>query len=138
MKNNFSLKFNIFDILIAILAILISVSSIIIVNYKANSNGDRIINIQYQNTSIAKINYDELKEDMVYVIKKEDYPDLYGDFTVEISIDKGVRVHNITCPNHTCEKYGYISKKGKSIVCIPNGVIVSIESESIDDVISVG
>lgn len=34
------------------------------------------------------------------------------------------------CPDKTCERTGKISRPGQSIVCLPNGVVVSIVGKS--------
>ena len=47
----------------------------------------------------------------------------------EISIKDGlVRMENSNCPNHECEKQGAISKPGETIVCLPNRLVIEIES----------
>ncbi len=38
-----------------------------------------------------------------------------------------VHMENATCKNQICVKSGKISKKGESIVCLPNKVIVEIK-----------
>ena len=59
---------------------------------------------------------------------KEKYPDLLGDFYIDINKDKGIRVHDVTCPNLTCEKQGWVNIANLPIVCIPNDVRVVINS----------
>lgn len=41
--------------------------------------------------------------------------------------DKTVQVESADCKNQDCVKHGKISKKGESIICLPNKVIVEIE-----------
>ena len=48
--------------------------------------------------------------------------------TVRIS-DGKVWVTDANCPDKTCEHTGKISRAGQSIVCLPNGVTVSISGE---------
>lgn len=48
--------------------------------------------------------------------------------TVCIS-DGEVWVANANCPDKTCEHTGKISRSGQSIVCLPNGVTVTISGE---------
>lgn len=68
--------------------------------------------------------------------------------TVKIeSPDGGVNILHISegkawlsdcsCPDRTCEHMGKISKKGQSIICLPNKVIVSIEGKHSEDEIDV-
>lgn len=49
--------------------------------------------------------------------------------TVHIK-DGKVWVTDSDCRDSTCEHTGRISKAGQSIVCLPNGVVISINGES--------
>ena len=40
--------------------------------------------------------------------------------------DKKIRFVNVTCPDHICEKTGYISKNRQTAVCLPNKVSLRI------------
>ncbi len=54
--------------------------------------------------------------------------EIYGAYHNEFIIKDGeVFVAHSNCPNHQCEKFGRISSVGQSIVCVPNGVSVTIE-----------
>ena len=37
------------------------------------------------------------------------------------------------CPDQTCQKTGYISRPGQSIICLPNRVVVQIAGQSDTD-----
>lgn len=58
---------------------------------------------------------------------------LYTDNTVELDgntvVIKGgkVKMQSAGCKNQICVKTGEISKKGESIICLPNRVIAEIE-----------
>lgn len=45
---------------------------------------------------------------------------------------------NSGCPDHICEKYGYLSRPGQLAVCMPNRVTINIigKNEEIDMVIA--
>ena len=49
-----------------------------------------------------------------------------GTNTLEISGGKA-RVINASCPDHICEKTGWVLDTGEVIVCMPNRLIVRIE-----------
>ena len=66
------------------------------------------------------------------------YESLHGDFTVVINKDKGICVKDVTCPNHYCEKMGWINSVGYPLVCIPNGVYVIITSLDVNQGIVLG
>lgn len=72
--------------------------------------------------------------------------EFYGSYDLnqdaEIPIEVGDSVTNVVCisngyaymkeskcPDHLCEKQGRIHKEGQSIVCLPNRVVVTIESD---------
>ena len=50
-----------------------------------------------------------------------------GETTIQITSD-GARFISSPCPNHTCIRHGLIKKPYDSAACIPNRVIIRIES----------
>ena len=47
---------------------------------------------------------------------------------MKIEVKNGkIRVLSSDCPNKICVKRGFISKKGESIICAPNKVMILIE-----------
>jgi len=48
-----------------------------------------------------------------------------GRVTVETR-SGAVRVAEAECPDHTCEKTGWVRASGSAIACLPNGVTVRI------------
>lgn len=70
--------------------------------------------------------------------RKEIPLNLPDDNFMRIITEKGqVWIEESTCPDKICEKTGVISKRGQSIVCLPNKTVVFIEGmddEMIDDV----
>lgn len=149
MKNNFAIKFkkvDVFVIMIAIILILLAFISTNIV-YKSNLNDKNKIEIYYQgkllenyDISFDNLNKYEKDEDgnTIIVLKKDDYSDLLGDFKILINKEKGICVKDVTCPNHICERQGWVKKVGYPIVCLPNGVYVVINSTSTDIDIGIG
>ena len=61
-------------------------------------------------------------------IKKSIPVDCKYGCTVIIDDDR-VCVSDSGCNNHLCESTGYISKKGQTIVCVPNRLIIEIKSD---------
>jgi len=60
-------------------------------------------------------------------------------YTLRIIIDGGsVFVEQTDCPNHLCQAQGKISKTGQSIVCLPAGLIITLEGGEHDADIIVG
>ncbi|MDD6302584.1 MAG: NusG domain II-containing protein [Bacillales bacterium] len=129
MHKGFSLKFKVFDIFVIVFTLLASTGIILGVMLK-NKGNERIVRIYHQNALIenCQVDLNTLTQDMEIVLKKEDYPKLIADFTIQISPKKGIRVHNIECYDHTCENMGWINIPNLDIICIPNDVRVVIES----------
>ncbi|MEO0293854.1 MAG: NusG domain II-containing protein [candidate division WOR-3 bacterium] len=46
--------------------------------------------------------------------------------------DGKARILDAPCPLKICEKKGWISKKGESIICIPNRVVIKITGKEYD------
>jgi len=54
-------------------------------------------------------------------------PGVLGESIVEIDKDK-VRMLYSPCPDKDCERQGWASRPGQMLVCLPNRVVVKIES----------
>lgn len=65
--------------------------------------------------------------------EEDDYRiDLEKDYGVPVSFEvKGgaVRFVDVTCPDHICEKTGFVSADGQTAVCMPNRVAVLVVAE---------
>ena len=62
-----------------------------------------------------------LSQDGVYPIEGAALP-----VTLEVK-DGAVRFVDSVCPDHICEGYGWLSKEHDQAVCMPAGVVVSVE-----------
>lgn len=63
-----------------------------------------------------------------------------GEFTLEMSGDTvyeisggRIRIKNALCPDRHCEKTGFISSPGESIICVPERIIITVENGSSDE-----
>ena len=132
MKTNFSLKFKFFDIFILAFVVVAIVASIIATNviFGRVFSNENNVEIYYRNQLIKEIKLDEITEETKVVLKQEDYDKLLGDLTVLIDPEKGICISEVTCPNHTCIKQGWVNKVGYPVTCLPNGVYVMITSPS--------
>ncbi len=140
MNKNISLKFRIFDILIIAISILVSVVLIIVILLTNNPySNKRYVEIYHNNTCLEqyRIDLDTLDKPLEIVLKKDDYPRLLGDFTIYIDPKKGIKVDNVTCPNHTCVKQGWVNVTNLPVLCLPNDVrvVITTSSSNGDDVI---
>jgi hypothetical protein len=63
--------------------------------------------------------------------------DVKKDNSIELSLEKGemglevkegrIRVSNSSCPHKTCQNSGWISKPRRTIICVPNKVLIEIK-----------
>lgn len=76
--------------------------------------------VYYQNKEIDQI---DLNIDKTYTYKGD-----YGSFSIEVKDHKYHAVH-VDCPNHDCEKVGWVEKGSSvSIICVPNNIYVQQEN----------
>ena len=133
MNKNFSLKHSIKDIILVSISLVIAIVFIVVIllSNKAFSSNNRYLNVYHQNTRLnININLNDLTENQIIVLKKEDYPRLIDDFKIEVSNKKGVRVKEVTCYDNTCINQGWINVVNLPIVCIPNDVKIVLTSTS--------
>ncbi|HHV19863.1 MAG TPA: NusG domain II-containing protein [Thermoanaerobacterales bacterium] len=55
-------------------------------------------------------------------------PTAHGENIVEINGNK-VRMLYADCPDEDCVRQGFISRSGQMIVCLPNRIVIKIESD---------
>lgn len=142
MKSNFSLKFKIFDIFIVAFVVVAIVVSIITTNvlFSRDLKDSYVVQIYYQGELLEdkQIKVKDIDDEMIIVLKKEEYDKLLGDVTILINKDKGICISEVTCPNETCLKMGWVRSVGYPVTCLPNGVHVIITSPDVDQDIVLG
>ena len=142
MKSNFSLKFKIFDIFIVAFVLVAIVASIITTNvvFSRDLKDSYVVQIYYQGELLEdkQIKVKDVDDEMAIVLKKQDYDKLLGDVTILINKDKGICISEVTCPNETCLKMGWVRSVGYPVTCLPNGVHVMITSPDVDQDIILG
>ena len=109
-----------------VLIIIILLIAILFFYFYPKENG-KIANVYYENDLILKI---DLKENKEY--------DVTGyNGNVHLVVENGkIKVEEENSPKHLCSKQGFISSSYETIVCLPNKIVIKIESEdSIDTVI---
>lgn len=79
--------------------------------------GDKeIVEVYYQNKVIDQID--------LSVNKTYTYKGSYGTFHLEVK-DEKYHATNVECPNHDCEKVGWVKKGStQTITCVPNEIYV--------------
>ena len=132
MNRNFSLKFKRIDILGIVIAFVMAVSFMLGVILYFNHSSSRYVEVSHQNVVLSEYTTDmnTLTEEKTIILPKTKYPNLKDDFTILINKDKGIRVVDITCDDHTCMNQNWVNVNGLPIICIPNDVQVIIKSNA--------
>lgn len=105
------------DIILAVVLLLISVAGLLL--YKALQNDGDFAVVIANGEEIARFSLDE---DTEYVINTES-----GTNTLVIK-DGKADIVSADCPDQICADHAPVSKVGESIVCLPHGVVIRIES----------
>ena len=136
MKNNFSLKFKLFDIFIIGFLLVSIVVSIITTNvvFSRDLKDSYVVQIYYQGEILTdkQVKIADVENETIIILKKEEYDKLLGDVTIVINKEKGICISDVTCPNETCIKMGWVRSIGYPVTCLPNGVYVIITSKKVD------
>lgn len=69
----------------------------------------------------------DLTIDDVYIVQGT-----LGDVQVEVK-DKKVRVEKENSPYHLCSIQGWVEDANRPIVCLPNNIVVQIETNEVDE-----
>ena len=113
-------------LLLLILFIIIVISCIIMVLIR-NDNPKNAL-VYYEDNLVLTIDLSK-KGKSTYTVDGK-----LGDVVIEKK-DSKVRVINETSPNHICSKQGYISESYEVLVCLPNKVVIKIDSQDEIDTI---
>ena len=120
-----STKLNKFDIILIV--VVICISSIFILSNKLTSKKGKYANVYYDNKIVKKI---DLSINKTYNIKGYN-----GNVRIVVK-DNKIKVEDEISPLHLCSKQGYISKSHESIICLPNKIVIEIDSKkSVDTVV---
>jgi len=95
------------------------------------------VNITKEEGSIAEVYFEDnlvltidLNIDSEYTVDGE-----LGDVVLEVK-DKKIRVKSENSPRNICSKEGYIGDSSRTLICLPNKIIVKIVGETeIDGVV---
>lgn len=83
------------------------------------------VEVHYQNDIIETI---DISVDKTYT-----FEGTYGKFSLEVK-DRKYHAVNVECPNHDCEKIGWVKEgSSKPITCVPNEIFV-IQSGTEDQI----
>lgn len=89
------------------------------------------IGVTKKEGSIAEVYYEDemvlsidLNIDKEYIIDGE-----LGDVVLEVK-DKKIRVKEENSPKHICSKEGFIGDSSRTLICLPNKIIVKIVGDN--------
>lgn len=100
-------------IIIVVLCIVIGLGYFV---YQAMQGDKSNIEVYYEKNLIATV---DISIDKTYT-----YEGSYGVFHLEVK-DRQYRAIDVECPNHDCEKIGWVKEgSSTSIVCLPNAIYV--------------
>ena len=119
-KKDYKLKFCKYDLIAILIVIaLIILSSFVFWKVVGTEEGSRVV-VYEDGKVIREI---PLTEETEFVVE--------GLYTNKIAVRDGkAAVIESDCPGGDCMHSGWISESGRSIVCLPNRVVVRIEGES--------
>lgn len=90
---------------------------------RLEQKGEKVAVVYAQNEKVLTIDL-TLHEKKEYQVNGRN-----GIVRIEVS-DGKIRVMEEKSPLHICSKQGYISKSTESIVCLPNQVVIQIETKN--------
>ena len=74
----------------------------------------------------------DMSKDTEIVLSEDKYPSLLGEMIIEIK-NKRVRVKKEESPLHYCSMQGWVESVATPIVCLPNGVVITIMGQETPD-----
>ncbi|MEG1475686.1 MAG: NusG domain II-containing protein [Longicatena sp.] len=90
------------------------------INAKNQGKAKEVV-VNYKSSEILRV---KLAEDKNYLVKGS-----LGDVNIEVQ-NKKVRVEKETSPYHLCSIQGWVDQPNRPIVCLPNNIVVQIETDS--------
>lgn len=110
---------------ILIIVLIIVISSLILMTSKSSKPSNEAI-VYYDNEIALRIDLNTKLQD--YTVKGYN-----GDVKIKAGEGK-IKVVEEDSPLHLCSKQGYISKSYETIVCLPNKIVIKLESNDELDV----
>lgn len=111
------------DIKLVIILILIIGILLLILNINKDKGNTAIV--YYEDKEIQRI---DMNKDKEYKVKG-----YLGDVVIEVKNHK-IRVKEENSPKHICSKEGYIEDSSKTLVCLPNKIIIKIINDKDNEI----
>ena len=108
------------DLLAIALVILLAIATTAVFTLSGNNHGSLIVQIRQDGHLMKELS---LETDAVFQIE--------GEYTCIVTVSgEKVAITESDCPGRDCVHSGWISKAGRSIVCLPNRLEVRISGTS--------
>ena len=119
------LKLKILDKIIIVVLLLLSIlpAGVLILAKSNNQNSNIVINVD--NNVVKEIPFENIKESKTYEFN---FKNNIGYIEVKNGKVRMLEMDKKICPNAICSDTGWIDKGYQSIVCLPNNIVVTIES----------
>lgn len=118
-------KMTLWDKILICLLIIISFAWLGLALLFNTKEGTKIIKIEVYGNLVEKLS---LTENAANIYSFE-----FGENTGYIEVKDGavrmLEMDKVICPNSICSKTGWIKEEYETIVCMPNGIFVSIENK---------
>ncbi|MDD2592136.1 MAG: NusG domain II-containing protein [Erysipelotrichaceae bacterium] len=105
------------EIIVLALILVFAVVMAAFVYFKRVPVGDKVLATVYHDDEVVLVF--DIHEDAIYDLVGD-----YGELHIEVK-DGEYRVFNVDCPNHDCEKIGWVQEGSPvPIVCLPNHIMI--------------
>lgn len=119
------------DKILIVIVVLLSFASLAYINRQGLTDEDTYVSIQYNGEEITKVIFDRQIIGTTIPIETE-----LGYNLIEIG-DERVRVIEADCPDQIDVEQGWISKKGETLICLPNRLVVELKGLSTSDEVDI-
>jgi len=118
---------NIFDCILIIIIVVCSIGLYSSFKYFIEGSEASIVNVYYENKLVATL---DLNQDQTLLLSQSKYPSLLADLEIEVK-NRKVQISKETSPNNICSKQGWSDSPLKPLVCLPNKVMVTVDTGEI-------
>ena len=119
------------DKILIVIVVLLSFASLGYINRQGLTDEDTYVSIQYNGEEITKVIFDRQIVGTTIPIETE-----LGYNLIEIG-DERVRVIEADCPDQIDVEQGWISRKGETLICLPNKLVVELKGLSTSDEVDI-
>lgn len=119
------------DKILIVIVVLLSFASLGYINRQGLTDEDTYVSIQYNGEEIRKVIFDRQIVGTTIPIETE-----LGYNLIEIG-DERVRVLEADCPDQIDVEQGWISRKGETLICLPNRLVVELKGLSTSDEVDI-